>query len=342
MSLSFTARILYEAQNKQTPLLERVKFLATVGSNLDEFFMKRIGGLKQQVGAGVHERTIDGRTPQQQIQECEDAVRALEKGVRVAYRQIIPELRKSNIVITRYRRLSQADRASLREHYRQNIFPFVTPLAMDPAHPFPFLSNLSLNLLVTLNHPDSDEEILARVKVPVGAGTPRFMQVGEALRECFRVTRNANTERDEDTADDLLALIESELRDRKFAPIVRLETSKGIRPLHRGMLAAELGLDEAADIYETDMLLGLRDLKEIADLDVPELHDPDHHPVSNAKLLDNRSIFHTVRDTDGVLLHHPYESFATSVERFVREASQDPKVRAIKMSLYRTSGSSPI
>jgi polyphosphate kinase len=366
MSLSFTARILYEAQNKQTPLLERVKFLATVGSNLDEFFMKRIGGLKQQVGAGVHERTIDGRTPQQQIQECEDAVRALEKGVRVAYRQIIPELRKSNIVITRYRRLSQADRASLREHYRQNIFPFVTPLAMDPAHPFPFLSNLSLNLLVTLNHPDSDEEILARVKVPVGAGTPRFMQVGEALRfvpleevmannldllfpdvevqgcECFRVTRNANTERDEDTADDLLALIESELRDRKFAPIVRLETSKGIRPLHRGMLAAELGLDEAADIYETDMLLGLRDLKEIADLDVPELHDPDHHPVSNAKLLDNRSIFHTVRDTDGVLLHHPYESFATSVERFVREASQDPKVRAIKMSLYRTSADTKI
>jgi polyphosphate kinase len=154
---------------------------------------------------------------------------------------------RSNIVITRYRRLSQADRASLREHYRQNIFPFVTPLAMDPAHPFPFLSNLSLNLLVTLNHPDSDEEILARVKVPVGAGTPRFMQVGEALRFVPLEEVMANNldllfpDVDEDTADDLLALIESELRDRKFAPIVRLETSKGIRPLHRGMLAAELG-----------------------------------------------------------------------------------------------------
>jgi len=365
-SLGFTRRVLHEAQDKRVPLLERVKFLAIAGSHLDQFFMKRIGGLKQQVAAGVHERTIDGRTPQQQIEECGDAVRTLEKEVRAAYRTLIPELRKNNVVIARYRRLPEADRAVLREHYRQNIFPFVTPLAMDPAHPFPFLSNLSLNLLVTLNHADSDEEILARVKVPVGAGTPRFMQVGEVLCfvpleevmannldllfpdmevrccECFRVTRNANTERDEDTADDLLALIESELRDRKFAPIVRLETSKGITALHRGMLAAELGLDEAADIYETDTLLSLRDLEEIANLEVVELHDPDHHAVGNAKLLDNRSIFHTIRDTDGILLHHPYESFVTSVERFVREASQDPKVRAIKMSLYRTSADTKI
>ncbi len=364
--LNFAARILHEAQYQRTPLLDRVRFLAIFGANLDRFFMKRIGGLKQQAGAGVHERTIDGRTPQQQIEECGDAVRTLEKEVRTVYRTLIPELRKNNVVIARYRRLPQADRAALREHYRQNVFPFVTPLAMDPAHPFPFLSNLSLNLLVTLSHPNSDEEILARVKAPVGAGTPRFMQVGEGpcfvpleevmannldllfpdmevmCCECFRVTRNANTERDEDTADDLLALIESELRDRKFAPIVRLETSRGISALHRGMLAAELGLDETADIYETDTLLGLRDLMEIADLDIPQLHYADHHPVGNARLQDNRSVFHVIRDAGAILLHHPYESFATSVERFVREASRDPKVRAIKMSLYRTSADTRI
>ncbi len=364
--LSFVARILQKAQDEQTPLLERVKFLAIVGANLDQFFMKRIGGLKQQVGAGVHERTIDGRTPQQQIKECEAAVRALDKRVRAVYRTLIPALRRNNVVIARYKGLPQADRAALREHYRRNVFPFVTPLAMDPAHPFPFLSNLSLNLLVTLNRPDSEEEILARVKVPMGVGTPRFMQIGETLRfvpleevmannldllfpemtvkccECFRVTRNANTERDEETADDLLALIESELRDRKFAPIVRLQLSKDVTAPHRGMLAAELGLDETADIYETDALLGMRDLLEIANLDIPSLHYADHHPVGNARLEDNRSIFHIIRDAGAILLHHPYESFATSVERFVQEASQDPKVRAIKMSLYRTSADTKI
>jgi polyphosphate kinase len=364
--LSFTRRVLDEARNRQTPLLERVKFLAIVGSNLDEFFMKRIGGLKQQVGAGVHERTVDGRTPQQQIEECGDVVRALEKQVRVVYRQLLKELRENDVVIARHEELSEIQRETFREHYRKNIFPFVTPLAMDPAHPFPFLSNLSLNLLITLNHPDSNEEILARVKVPVGAGTPRFLRVGEercfvALEEVmannldllfpdvevkccesFRVTRNANTERNEDTADDLLALIESELRDRKFAPIVRLETFKGIKPVHRGMLAAELGLDETADMFEADTLLGMRDLMEIANLEIPELHDLDHHPVGNAKLQDSRSIFHIIRDAGAILLHHPYESFATSVSQFVREASRDPKVRAIKMSLYRTSADTKI
>jgi polyphosphate kinase len=169
-----------------------------------------------------------------------------------------------------------------------------------------------------------------------------FRDVEVKSCEFFRVTRNANTERDEDTADDLLALIESELRDRKFAPIVRLETFKGIKPVHRGMLAAELGLDEKADIFETDTLFGMRDLMEIAGLDIPELHDPDHHPVGNAKLHDKRPIFHIIRDAGAILLHHPYESFATSVERFVREASRDPKVRAIKMTLYRTSAGTKI
>jgi polyphosphate kinase len=160
--------------------------------------------------------------------------------------------------------------------------------------------------------------------------------------ELFRVTRNANTERDEDEADDLLALIESELRDRRFAPIVRLEVLEGMNPVHRGMLAAELGLDERADVFEVDGMLSMRDLGELASLDVPTLHDPAHHPVDHPRLTIGRSIFHVIRDSGSFLLLHPYESFSTSVERFLREAAEDPKVRAIKMTLYRTSSDSKI
>jgi len=364
--LIFNKRVLHEAQDSRTPLLERLKFLAIVGSNLDEFLMKRIGGLKQQFGASVHRLTIDGRTPRQQILECSEVVRSLAAAMRETLQELREDLREHGIIICRYDELSADEQEAMRQHYHRNIFPFVTPLAMDPAHPFPFLSNLSLNLLVTLQHPDVDEEVMARVKVPVGLGVPRFLQIDSSYRfvaleevmannldllfpdvevkacEFFRVTRNANTERDEDTADDLLALIESELRDRKFAPIVRLEVSQGIRPIHRGMLTAELGLDEGADVYESDELLGMRDLMEIATLDVPALHDPDHHPIDSPRLEDKRSIFHIIRDVGAILLHHPYESFTTSVERFVKEASLDPKVRAMKMTLYRTSASTKI
>ena len=180
--LSFNERVLHEAKDERVPLLERVKFLAIVGSNLDEFFMKRIGGLKQQVGAGVHELTIDGRTPIQQIEESYEVVRNLEKDMRAAYLEIVERLREHDIVITDYVSLNDAERATLREYYRRNIFPLLTPLAMDPAHPFPFLSNLSLNLLVTLHHPDDRTEVLARVKAPVGSGAPRFLRVGEDNR----------------------------------------------------------------------------------------------------------------------------------------------------------------
>ncbi|MCP4204857.1 MAG: polyphosphate kinase, partial [bacterium] len=158
----------------------------------------------------------------------------------------------------------------------------------------------------------------------------------------FRVTRNANTERDEEEAEDLLNLIETELRDRKFAPFVRLEIHNGMDPVRRGMLAAELGLDEDMDVFQSEILLGIKDLMELAGLGIPELHDPDHHPITNVKLQDNRSIFHLIRESGPILLHHPYESFTTSVERFVREASRDPKVRAIKMTLYRTSADTEI
>jgi len=359
--LNFNKRVLREAEDHANPILERVKFLAIVGSNLDEFFMKRIGGLKQQLGAGVHDLTVDGRTPDQQIHDSVDLVREIQASIRKVYLDLKEELRDYDITISSCAELSPEELAGVRAYYLENIFPLVTPLAMDPAHPFPHISNLSLNLLVTLRTPEEATPMLARVKVPMGNAVSRFIQVGNGHQfvpledvmannldvlfpeveildcEVFRVTRNANTERDEDTADDLLAMIESEVRDRKFAPIVRLETTNSIMPTHRGMLAAELGLDEDEDVFESDVMLGQRDLMEIAGIDIPHLHDPDHHPIDNVDLDDNQNIFHIIRNKGPILLHHPYESFNTSVVRFVREACQDPKVMAVKMTLYRTT-----
>ncbi len=359
--LSFNFRVLCEARDPRTPLLERVKFLSIVGSNLDEFIMKRIGGLKLQVGVGISDRTVDGRTPQEQIDECLNLIRELKNEAATALLDIKQALSNRGIVFRDYADLDEAAQAELRERYIENVFPLVTPQATDPAHPFPFVSNLSLNLLVTLRYPSENLASIARVKVPIGAWTPRFQKLAEAdvyvplegvmagnldllfpgmvIESCelFRVTRNANTALDEERADDLLAMIEGGLRERKFAPIVRLEVAEGMNPEHRGMLAAELGLDEQTDVVEVADLMAPRDLMEIARINQPELHDAPHRPIDHPVLRTSRNIFHILRDRRHVLLHHPYESFANSVERLLREASQDPKVLAIKMTLYRTS-----
>jgi polyphosphate kinase len=364
--LQFNHRVLNEARDQRTPLLERVKFLSIAASNIDEFFMKRIGGLKQQIGAGVHKLTIDGRTPSQQLEECKAMLRDLQGQKREVFTSLLDELARRDIRVIPFAALTEEQQTAVRSFYIENIFPLVTPLAMDPAHPFPFISNLSLNFLVTLRFLGEPEMTMARVKVPVGKGVPRFLRVGNANHfviledvmghcldelfpgmeiesaELFRVTRNANTERDEDQADDLVAMIEAELRERKFAPIVRLQTQIGINPHHKGMLAAELGLDPDSDVYETNVMIGMRDLMEIAQLDVPSLRDPSHQPITNTKLQDRDNIFHIIRENGPILLHHPYESFVTSVVRFVREAAEDPKVYAIKMTLYRTSADTNI
>jgi polyphosphate kinase len=363
--LAFNRRVLAEAQDRRTPLLERVKFAAIVASTLDEFFMKRIGGLKQQVGAGVTTRTVDGRTPSEQITACYDTIRQTLEQLAQTVDHLARLLRGHDVQIRSYAELDAKDKAELRAYYLRNIFPLVTPQAIDPAHPFPFVSNLSLNLLVTVQYRDEEETSLCRIKVPIGRGIPRFLRLGNnnwfvPLEEVmaqnldllfpgmnvvscdlFRVTRNANTERAEESADDLLVMIETELRDRKFAPIVRLEVAKGMNPLLRGMVAAEFGLDEHADVFEVGGMMGLSDLFELAALDMPTLHDPPHHPVDSPRLIDDRSIFHVIREAP-VLLQHPYESFSTSIERFLREAAEDPKVLAIKMTLYRTARESRI
>ncbi len=362
--LNFNWRVLNEAEDGRTPLLERIKFLAIVSSNLDEFFMKRIGGLKQQVGAGLHNLTIDGRTPKQQIVECYEMIHSLERRKQDLLDHLSGLLGKKGIVLSRFNQLKPKKQAALKDYYFRNIFPLVTPQAMDPAHPFPFVSNLSLNLLVTLHYPKDPTPSLARVKVPVGAGIPRLLQVGNEnifvpledvmahnldllfpgmeidSWEHFRVTRNATTELAEDKADDLLVKIESELRERKFAPIVRLEVAKGMAPTHRGMLAAELGLDEAADVFEVEGMLGMEHLMELTAIDIPELKYVPHYPSDHPELTTDRNIFHLIRNAGSILLHHPYESYSTSVERLLREASEDPKVLAIKMTLYRTSADS--
>ncbi len=365
--LAFNRRVLHEAQDERTPLLERVKFMAIVSSNLDEFFMKRIGGLKQQIGARVRELSVDGRSPEQQLGECLAVVRDLVEQQRLLASHLHRLLKEQGIVLRSYKRLTEAQRNQMREFYLQNIFPLVTPQTMDPAHPFPFISNLSLNLLVTVRYANDDASGLARIKVPVGSGISRFLKVGDeelyvpleeviannldllfpgmVIEACelFRVTRNAIAERDEDQADDLLLMIESELRERRFASIVRLEVEKNMDPIHRGMLAAELELDEVSEVFEVDGMMALRDLFQVVTINRPELHDPPQHPLDHPKLGDKkRNIFHIIRDTGPILLQHPYESFATSVERFALEASEDPKVLAIKMTLYRTSADSKI
>lgn len=365
--LEFNKRVLQEGQDSRNPLLSRVFFLSVLGSNLDEFYMKRIGGLKQQVGASVRSLSVDGRLPQEQIDACQKVVNELltkRLALEIELQQL---LAKHHIWIRKYRDLERTDRQFLDHYFLEQIYPLLTPQGMDPAHPFPFISNLSINLLVSVRYPEREHSYLNRIKIPTSTDVPRFVRIGKKhsfilledlvannlellfpgmeIESCesFRVTRNAITERSEEQANDLLVMIETALRDRKFAEIVRLEIGQGMQDHHRGKLAAELGVDEEKDVYEVRGMLGVRDMVQIASLDRPDLHFPQHHPVDNTELLgDDPNIFHTIRDHGDVLLQHPYESFSTSVERFLREASQDPKVLAIKMTLYRTAKDSRI
>ncbi|MFO7811827.1 MAG: polyphosphate kinase 1 [Pelovirga sp.] len=365
--MEFNDRVLSQAADQRLPLLERVKFLAIYGSNMDEFFMKRIGGLKQQVAAGIQDVTVDGRTPRQQIEACYQNL--IDQSVRreQTLKELHKALAKSGIEILAYRDLERSEQETLRSYFYDNLFPLITPQSVDPTHPFPFISNLSLNLFVKLRYPGDKEISLARVKVPVGAGANRFQQVGQQGHryvlleqmieqnldllfpgmeilscELFRVTRNANTSKDEEHADDLLELIETTLQHRRVAPIVRLQVTPEASAEYRGRLAAELGLNEERDVFVSEGMLGLRDLWELHHLEFPALKDPPHHPIDHPLLTRERSIFHCIRDQREILLQHPYESFSSSVERFLHEAAGDPKVRGIKMTLYRTDPNSGI
>ncbi|MYB34556.1 MAG: polyphosphate kinase 1, partial [Gammaproteobacteria bacterium] len=353
-------RVLFEATDQDNPLLERLKFIAIFASNMDEFFMKRIGGLKLQVAADVSELTDDGRSPLQQIQECRQLVEELTEFQEAAFESISNELKEHNIAIINYQDLQETGQSNLRQYYLDNVFPLMTPQIFDPAHPFPFISNLSLNLVVTFPAESTDENAIARVKVPIGTGVPRFIKVddyrfvpleqiiannldllfpGESQFEYdfFFVARNASTERQESGAADLLSMIELELRDRRIAPIVRMVVNRGMNPERQSMLTELLGLDSELDVYETEGLLARRDLFELTGLPIANLRYPPHQPVNHHRLQDTqRSIFNHIREEGAILLQHPYESFSGSVVRFLGEAARDESVRAIKMTLYRT------
>ena len=366
--LAFNRRVLNESMDERNPLLERVNFLSIIGSNLDEFFMKRIGGLKQQVGARVKQLSTDGRTPQQQIDECYDVVRELLELKERMETVLLDLLAEENIRILKYSELSERHQQHMAQYFQENIYPLLTPQGMDPAHPFPFISNLSLNLLVATRHKDEDHIFLNRIKIPTGAGIPRFVRVearrhvyvlfedivannldaifpGMVVESCaeFRVTRNAITDKRMDQAVDLLVMIESALRERKFAEIVRLEVDSTMSQQHKGMLASQLRLDSRQDVFVVQGIMAKRDLREIAAIDRISLHYPAHQPVDHFKMSqDAPNIFHLIREEGPFLLQHPYQSFTATVERFLKEASTDPKVLGIKMTLYRTSANSQI
>jgi polyphosphate kinase len=359
--LNFNHRVLHEAEDPRTPLLERVKFLAIVGSNLDEFHMKRIGGLKQQVGAELVERSVDGRSPRQQIEECNAAVRELTVRSQQVRTKLLKALAHKGVRVVDYASLEDSEQAWLRQHYIDNIFPLVTPQAIDPAHPFPFVSNLSLNLLVHVRDPGEGLSVFTRIKLPVGNGISRhiavdgthtFVMLEDVIShnldllfpdmviessDLFRVTRNAITEKDEEQADDLLEMIESELRERKFAPVVRLQVTTGMDANRKRRLAQEVELSDNEDLVEVDGMLALRDFAELGALPIPELHYAPHRPVDHPAFAETSNVFHAIRAAGALLVHHPYHSFSSSWERFLREAAADPRVRAIKMTLYRTS-----
>lgn len=359
--LEFNRRVLHESIDENNPLLERLKFLAIFSSNIDEFFMKRIGGLNLQVAANVTELTVDGRTPKQQLEECREVVRKIEDERDQLLMHLLSQLQQHDICIINYSDLTHQQQSDVHKYYLDNIFPLITPQVFDPAHPFPFISNLSLNILVTLPGDHETQETLARIKVPIGTGVKRFIPIGDSYHfvpleqviannldllfpgvdnlefNFFSVTRNASAEKEESGANDLMELIESELRDRRIAPIVRIVINEGMSANKLKFLTNQLGLSEDTDVFICPTLLSQRDLFQIANLPIHHLRDPSFIPVSHYRLNDSqRSIFYILRESESLLLQHPYESFATSVVRFLEEASRDRLVRAIKMTLYRT------
>jgi len=369
--LDFNWRVLYLALDDRNPLLERVRFAAITAGNLDEYFRKRVGGLKRQAAAGLATLSPDGRTPQEQLRLSLKAVRPMYRALcQVWTKSLKPALREqANISILDYSQLEPADKEFLEQHFRSQIFPILTPLAVDPGHPFPFISNLSLSLAVSLRHPKRNTEHFARIKVPTARGRwirlpdrpNAFIPVEQIIREHigelfrgmdvvavdpFRVTRNADIRRHEEEADDLIEMIADELRERRFAQITRLEIGREASEDVRALLTRELGLSEQ-DVFEVQGDLDLTDLHAIASLDLPEYQYPVWEPVIPARLLhegeskDRLDIFAIIRKGD-VLVHHPYEAFSASVQRFVEEAAVDPLVIAIKQTLYRTSTESPV
>ncbi|HEX2074790.1 MAG TPA: RNA degradosome polyphosphate kinase [Geodermatophilus sp.] len=367
--LDFNARVLDLAEDDSLPLLERVKFLAIFASNLDEFYMVRVAGLKRRQSTGLTVRSPDGLTIREQLARVNERTQDLvHRHADVFNKDIEPRLADAGIRIVHWDELADTETMRLREYFRDQVFPVLTPLAVDPAHPFPYISGLSLNLAVSVRDPDTGAPRFARLKVP--NNVPRFVPVSpgdsrttflpledlitahlsqlfpglEVIdHHLFRVTRNADLEVEEDRDEDLLQALERELARRRFGPAVRLEVTESMDPQILSVLVSELEVNPE-DVVHVPGLLDLGALWDLYDLDRPELKDDPFVPATHPRLSEGetpKSVFATLREGD-VLVHHPYHSFATSVQRFIEQAAADPQVLAIKQTLYRTSGDSPI
>ncbi|MCA2225742.1 RNA degradosome polyphosphate kinase [Nonomuraea aurantiaca] len=358
--LQFNERVLELAEDSSLPLLERVRFLAIFASNLDEFFRVRVAGLKRRMATGLLLRTKSGLKPREELARIAAISHTLAKRhSAVFHEQVCPQLATEGIEIVRWDDLGREERTELRKLFRERIRPVLTPLAVDPAHPFPYISGLSLNLAVLVRNPANDHTVFARVKVPsqlprfVTASKDRFVPLEDVIaahlgqlfkgmeivqHHAFRVTRNEDLDVDEDITENLMQALERELKNRRFGPAVRLEVEDTITPEVLDLLVEELEV-APHEIYQLAGPLDLTGLHALADLDRAELS---YRPFVPAEaVLADDDIFAALRERD-VLLHHPYDSFATSVQRFIEAAAEDPNVLAIKQTLYRTSGESPI
>jgi polyphosphate kinase len=363
--LEYSSRVLHEAADPRTPLLDRVRFMTIFASMLDEFFQIRMSGLRQQVAAGSLALSPDGRTAAEQLAAARARVLELVADQSAIYLELRKSLAAAGIELVKYSAIPEHHDA-LRRRFLDEIFPVLTPLAVDPGHPFPYISTLSLSIAVGLRDPETGEHHFARVKVPpilnrlIEVEPNRFVLIDQVIEanldvlfsgmeildhHLFRVTRNADIAIEEDEADDLLLAIEEELRRRRFGEAVRLEVERSMPAGTRQILLRGIGLGED-DYYEIRGMLDLTGLHRIADLDRPDLKSQPWAPVTPPRLVppdddEPADVFAAIRAGD-ILVHHPYESFAASIERFIGQAVDDPEVLTIKMTLYRTSGDSPI
>ena len=365
--LAFNQRVLELAEDPDLPLLERAKFLAIFGSNLDEFYMVRVAGLKRRIATGIAVRAASGALPREVHEMILGESRVLQERHAACFQNdVLPSLAKEGIELLRWSELTPAEREQASAFFQDRVFPVLTPLAVDPAHPFPYISGLSLNLAVVVRNPQTGTEHFARVKVP--PILPRFSRVGEQRfvpledimaahldqlfpgmevlqQHTFRVTRNEDVEVEEDDAENLLVAMERELMRRRFGPPVRLEVERTIDPHVLDLLVRELSITPG-EVFALPGPLDLTGLWGLMGLDRADLKDPPFLPRTNRELAEAESaseadVFTAVRDHD-VLLHHPYDSFSTSVQSFLEQAAVDPDVLAIKQTLYRTSADSPI
>ena len=363
--LEFGSRLLDLGDDQSLPILERCKFIAIFADMIDEFFQVRVVSLEDKVAAGVQTPSVDGVRPRQQLADIRERVLSLvERQDRLVLDVLLPELARRDIDIVKYAEVGADERHDLVAYFENHVYPVLTPLAVDPGHPFPMISNLSLNIAVTVSDAETSEERNARIKVP--SSLPRFLRVGRSRwvlledlimsnlqhlfpgmnvgrADLFRVTRNADLSLEEDEADDLLVALEVELRRRRFGEALRVEIQSGMSPDFLELLVSQLDLDRS-NVYITDAPLGLHDFWSLYAIDRPELKGEGWSPLTPRRLLDGDhvgDVFAAVREGD-ILLHHPYESFSDSVEMFVDQAARDPDVVAIKQTLYRTSGDSPI